>query len=68
MNLEKIDDELPNGFHDACLINIPVDYCGRKIILELDIFIGDPEAKDEASRQKKTGAPSTFNCNGTCSL
>ncbi|MGV7220296.1 MAG: hypothetical protein ACQ9MH_02075 [Nitrospinales bacterium] len=52
MNLKKIECELLNGFHDAYLKNIQVDYCNRKVILDLDISIGDPDANDKESREK----------------
>ena len=52
MNLLKIDNELPNGFHDSYLKSIQVDYCNRKIIIDLDIWVGDSDSKDEESREK----------------
>jgi hypothetical protein len=39
---EDLERSLPNGFHDAELVSMHVDYSRAEAILELDIDTGDP--------------------------
>jgi len=43
---EKLDNELPNGFHDAQLIKLVLDYATRLAILEMRILTGTPHGAD----------------------
>lgn len=51
MNFEKLESTLPNGLHDSRLKSISIDYIARTILLGLDIFTGDPDAKDKKDRE-----------------
>jgi hypothetical protein len=37
MNITEIEDSLPNGFHDAEITNIEIDYPAKKALLTLNI-------------------------------
>ncbi len=41
MKIEDIERELPNGFHDAELQNIFIDYDKYEAIFEIKVWIGD---------------------------
>lgn len=48
--LRQIDDELPNGFHDALLQTINLDLVSKVARLSLQMSVGEPEGiTDEAS-------------------
>ena len=42
MTFEEIDQELPNGFHDAKLRNISIDFVGRSVVIGIDLLVGLP--------------------------
>ncbi len=50
MNFEEVTDTLPNGFHDAELRRLEMDYVQRKLQFDLDVWIGDmrdpPEGRE----------------------
>ena len=52
MTLNEIDDSLPNGFHDAMIHNIQIDYVKREVLIKLDIWVGDMESDDETKRDE----------------
>jgi hypothetical protein len=43
MTLEELESDLPNGFHDARLYGIEVDYMGGNAILHIAFDFGDPD-------------------------
>lgn len=51
MTLDTIAAHLPNGFHDALLRRIAVDYVDRRATLALDVCVGDPDAEIDAQRE-----------------
>ena len=52
MTFEELTDTLPNGFHDAELHAFRMDYVQRRLIFDLEIFIGevDNERRREVYR------------------
>lgn len=50
MTIDEIEMKLPNGFHDASLKKIHIDYIKREANLEIDVHIGTPEDKKETYR------------------
>ncbi len=50
MTLDGLAASLPNGFHDAELMTIAIDFIKREVRLTLDIWIGDDKER-EAYRQ-----------------
>lgn len=42
MNFEELDNELPNGFHDARLLSLKLDYTARSAILHMRLLVGTP--------------------------
>jgi len=51
-SLESIAAELPNGFHDAFLRRLVVDYVERRATLALNVWVGELEAATDAEREK----------------
>ena len=49
--LTDIEDSLPNGFHDAYLESIHVDYKSRRALIKLRVCTGDPEGPTEKERE-----------------
>lgn len=42
---------LPNGLHDAEVENLRIDYVGREVVLDLNVWIGDVSSDDEDARE-----------------
>src|SRR5216684_1034247 len=40
MKFEQLDSELPNGFHDARLHKVAIDYPAGSMILHMDLWVG----------------------------
>ena len=60
MNLfDEISDSLPNGFHDALLKSIFINYESDEIRLNLDICIGNPDDPIEEKRDLFSDIQST---------
>jgi hypothetical protein len=51
MTLEDIAAELPNGFHDAFLRRLTIDYASRRATLALNMWVGDVAATTDAERE-----------------
>jgi len=49
--LDQIAASFPNGFHDAFLQRLVLDYVGRQATLTLDLWVGDLSATAEAARE-----------------
>ena len=50
-NLKEIEDNLPNGFHDALLEKLMIDLTCNSADMELQLFVGDPDASTEQERE-----------------
>jgi hypothetical protein len=50
MDLAQIAQILPNGFHDAQVRKIALDYEAHEGVIDLDIWIGDPSANIQRDR------------------
>ena len=50
---ELLGTEEPHAsFHDASLLELPLDYRGRTASVLFDLYIGDPNATDEVERER----------------
>lgn len=47
MTLDELQESLPNGLHDAELVRLSVDYAKREAVVELNIDVGNPNARLE---------------------
>ncbi len=61
-SLAAIAAELPNGFHDAFLRRLSLDFSERRATLTLDVWVGDLHAKTETEREAYR--PITVNIHG----
>lgn len=57
MERKALDDLLGNdepcaSFHDAYLERVSADYLDRKLVMEFDLSIGDPDGSTEEERQR----------------
>ena len=50
-SLKEIDLELPNGFHDAFLEKLTLNYLSNSAELDLELWVGDPDTKTEEERE-----------------
>ena len=41
MTFEELDNELPNGFHDAQLHSVRIDYVRGTMTLHMSFWVGD---------------------------
>jgi len=48
MNLEDIENGLPNGFHDAFLQRVIIDYAKREATLNVSVWVGEVLSEDIA--------------------
>jgi hypothetical protein len=53
MNLEEIDKDLPNGFHDAKIKSVNLNYETRVARILLDLWTGDLTSKEESIREAR---------------
>lgn len=53
MTFEELDLATPNGFHDAQLINLRVDYENSAIELTVDFDFSDPDSSDRSVVYKR---------------
>lgn len=51
MKLTEIENSVPNGFHDAFLESVYVDYRSRRALIKLRLCVGDPDAETEKGRE-----------------
>jgi hypothetical protein len=51
MKLDELAQALPNGFHDSRLASIRIDYDRRELTLDIEVWIGEMDADDLASRE-----------------
>ncbi|MCM3900340.1 MAG: hypothetical protein ND866_01395 [Pyrinomonadaceae bacterium] len=50
MTLEELADTLPDGFHDAQISSVSIDYIKREAKLIIDLSVGDPSSEKEELR------------------
>ena len=60
MNLQSISDSLPNGFHDAHLRSVSIDYLKSEARMLLNIWVGDLESKEFGIREAERLAELTI--------
>jgi hypothetical protein len=46
MTFEELELRLPNGFHDAAIREINLDFIGRSVVLGMDVLTGGPGDPD----------------------
>jgi hypothetical protein len=51
MKIEEIERELPNGFHDALLHNIFIDYGRHEAVFEIGVRIGTIDSDNKKLRE-----------------
>jgi hypothetical protein len=51
VQLVEIENSLPNGFHDAFLESVDVDYVSKRAEIKLRLCTGDPDASTENERE-----------------
>jgi hypothetical protein len=49
MSLEEIDESLPNGFHDAELVGLEIDYVHQFAVFKTNVLLGLPDEPVEIS-------------------
>ena len=52
MNIEDIEKTLPNGFHDAILQRLNIDYINKIVELDLNVWVGDINSENENIREE----------------
>ena len=55
MSLEEIDESLPNGFHDAKLVGLEIDYVHQIAVFETNVLIGLPDEPVEIRDRYRLG-------------
>jgi hypothetical protein len=55
MNLEEIDESLPNGFHDAWLVGLEIDYVHGIAVFKTNVLIGLPDEPVEMRDRYRLG-------------
>ncbi|MCX7900340.1 MAG: hypothetical protein N2444_09715, partial [Methylocystis sp.] len=60
MTLDELDSSLPNGFHDAMIRSIAIDYDACEARLKIDLWVGNPDARAEEEREKYASAELTL--------
>ena len=51
MDLQELEDSLPNGFHDSKLEGFTVDYVSRTAVLKMRLLVGTPDGATEEERE-----------------
>ena len=46
MTFEELEEKLLNGFHDASICEIRVDFVGRSVVIFMDLLVGGPDDPD----------------------
>lgn len=55
MTLEDLADTLPNGFHDAHISSVSIDYVKRDARLIIDLWVGVPSEDQELREAYRQG-------------
>ena len=56
VTLEELENSLPNGFHDAEIQRICIDYQQRIMTIDMAVFVGDVDAPLEKREAYREGA------------
>ena len=56
MTLEQLEQELPNGLHDAQIISIKRNFENESLILDVRILVGSPDAPPETQSEYRNAA------------
>lgn len=51
MTLDEVERDLVNGLHDAALERLTIDYSQKCLTMELQVWLGDPDADTLAGRE-----------------
>ena len=51
VTLQELSRTLPNGFHDAELAHVELDYARQEARMHLSLCVGDPDASEEDARE-----------------
>lgn len=51
VTIEELEKELPNGFHDAQIDSMLLDYRQRKMVIEMRLWTGDLTSKEKHERE-----------------
>lgn len=51
MTTAAITARLPNGFHDALLRELHLEFAGQEVRFEFDFWVGDLDAETEEARE-----------------
>jgi len=54
MTFQDLENSLPNGFHDAKLKGVSIDYAERLLTMQMEILVGTPEAEDREEYRSAT--------------
>lgn len=60
MGIKQLEDSLPNGFHDAGIEAISVNYVLRTATMAMDIHVGNPEGATKEERERRAHAELQF--------
>jgi len=60
MTLKEMEESLPNGFHDARITSITLDYVKRESKFDMEILFSDPDKEDPESYRTATLSLSRF--------
>ena len=60
MGIEEIEEQLPNGLHDAVLRKHAVDYAARTLVVDIDVWVGNLESGDATEREHYQPGVLTF--------
>jgi hypothetical protein len=51
MTFDEVEASLPNGFHDAFLLKLSIDYVERRAVMELEVWMGRMGTDDYSQRE-----------------
>jgi hypothetical protein len=54
VTFQDLEDSLPNGFHDAKLKSVSIDYVERLLTMQVELLVGTPEAEDRDEYRSAT--------------
>ena len=60
MTLDELDSSLPNGFHDAKIRSVMIDYNACEARLKIDLWVGALDARTVEEREKYAPAELTL--------
>lgn len=54
MTFQDLENTLPNGFHDAKLKRLSIDYAERLLTMQMEILVGTPDVQNEEEYRSVT--------------